>query len=321
MASDIDRWVDRFQRLRVDRARGFAAPHKPLLLLAILDLIDDATIVVPQVELTPDLVETFHAYWQAVVSSQTKGAMYLPFFHLKSDRFWTLIPNEGHEAELKYMNKARSYAQLRSAVSHAELDNDLWEVLQTADGRQKLRQALIAAYFDPKERQELARTEAELRAVSQYRQKLLVRQPKAFRLTNEEAPPERPAIRDAAFRSAIQRLYDHTCAFCGFRVITPTGATALEAAHVVPFAVSRNDDPRNGLGLCRIHHWAFDEGLLGCEASESPKIVCSSVLDARRPTEDRLCELDGKPLLLPREKQHRPAVAALRWHLNHRLQK
>lgn len=320
MASEAERWIDRFQRLRVDRARGFAAPHKPLLLLSILDLIDDRTIVGPQVELTPELIETFQTYWQAVVTDPPKGAMYLPFFHLKSDRFWTLVPREGHEAEVKYMNKARSYAQLRSAVSHAELENDLWGALQKPDERQKLRQVLIAAYFDPKERQELVRTEAELRAVSEYRQRLLARHPKPFRLTNEETPPERQVIRDAAFRSAIQRLYDHTCAFCGFRVITPTGATALEAAHVVPFAVSRNDDPRNGLGLCRIHHWAFDEGLLGCEASEDPKIVCSSVLDARRPTEDRLCELAGKPLLLPREKQHRPAVAALRWHLKNRLQ-
>ncbi len=321
MSRDIDTWTERLARLRVDRSRGFPAPHKALLLLSLLDMVDEGVVSSPEVTLTPELADTFQSYWRALFPESKPGAMYLPFFHLRSDGFWNLVPVAGCESELSHMRKATSYVELRRTVRHAALDEDFWEVLQDAKMRQQLRRALVGVYFDHSERQVLSKTESERRAVCQYRQTLLSRSPRRFTLKHRKPPPAAPKVRDSGFRSAIQRLYDHTCAFCGFRVITPTGSTALEAAHIVPFAVSRNDDPRNGIGLCRLHHWAFDEGLLGCEGADDLVIVVSPLLDSRRPTEDRLCELDGKRLLLPRESQHRPAAKAIRWHYQNCLQR
>ena len=34
-----------------------------------------------------------------------------------------------------------------------------------------------------------------------------------------------------------------------------------QAVHIVPKNQNGTDDPRNGLTLCRAHHWAFDTGL------------------------------------------------------------
>ena len=34
------------------------------------------------------------------------------------------------------------------------------------------------------------------------------------------------------------------------------------AAHIIPWRYSHNDDPRNGLALCYLCHWTFDEGLV-----------------------------------------------------------
>jgi predicted restriction endonuclease len=36
--TNSDRWLHKLARLRVDKARGDAAPHKPLLLLVVFDL-------------------------------------------------------------------------------------------------------------------------------------------------------------------------------------------------------------------------------------------------------------------------------------------
>ena len=44
----------------------------------------------------------------------------------------------------------------------------------------------------------------------------------------------RPAVRDQAFRKVVTTAYDHRCALCGIRIVTPDGHTVLEAAHVVP---------------------------------------------------------------------------------------
>ncbi len=37
-------WLKEFQRLHVHQKHGGKAPHKPLMLLALLDLIEDGTI-------------------------------------------------------------------------------------------------------------------------------------------------------------------------------------------------------------------------------------------------------------------------------------
>lgn len=47
----------------------------------------------------------------------------------------------------------------------------------------------------------------------------------------------------------------------GYRIITQNGESVVEAAHIEPWAKTRNDDVTNGLALSRNAHWAFDRGL------------------------------------------------------------
>jgi len=39
-----DYWLAKFSKLRIDRARGDPAPHKPLLLLVLCDLVEQASL-------------------------------------------------------------------------------------------------------------------------------------------------------------------------------------------------------------------------------------------------------------------------------------
>lgn len=67
--------------------------------------------------------------------------------------------------------------------------------------------------------------------------------------------------RSARFGVQVVCGYHHTCALTGYRIITRTGESGVEAAHIEPWAKSRNDDVHNGLALSRNVHWAFDRGL------------------------------------------------------------
>lgn len=69
--------------------------------------------------------------------------------------------------------------------------------------------------------------------------------------------------RSSAFRKQIQTIYQNRCCVCDTALRTPTGLSELEAAHIVPRYLAGADDARNGLALCRQHHWAFDNGLYG----------------------------------------------------------
>ena len=66
--------------------------------------------------------------------------------------------------------------------------------------------------------------------------------------------------RKQGFRKAIVSLYDHRCALCGIRLLTPEGHTVVEAAHIIPWSETQDDSPINGMALCKVCHWSFDEG-------------------------------------------------------------
>ena len=78
----------------------------------------------------------------------------------------------------------------------------------------------------------------------------------------EEFTDRRRRVRDSAFAELVTENYDRTCVVCGRSRETPSGTPEVEAAHIYPKSEGGADDPRNGLALCKLHHWAFDSGWL-----------------------------------------------------------
>jgi len=69
MGDGIDDYAESFARLRTNRNRkvwsgvtAHQAPHKPLLLLCVLDLFDSGVVSSNLVEITDDLAELFGRY-------------------------------------------------------------------------------------------------------------------------------------------------------------------------------------------------------------------------------------------------------------------
>ncbi len=68
----------------------------------------------------------------------------------------------------------------------------------------------------------------------------------------------------ATFRQQVRAAYASTCLVCGI-CLPATSVNAVpgvDAAHILPWATYDLDVISNGLCLCRVHHWAFDEGLV-----------------------------------------------------------
>ena len=65
------------------------APHKPVLLLSVIDLINQGQIRDNKILPSPDLAETFLRYWSKIVVNRARNFA-MPFFHLKGDKFWHL---------------------------------------------------------------------------------------------------------------------------------------------------------------------------------------------------------------------------------------
>jgi putative restriction endonuclease len=70
----------------VTATRG-PAPHKPLLLLCVIDMVEEGALPSPWINYSPELFFRFQCYWQIVFDrQQNRPDMRMPFHALGSDR-------------------------------------------------------------------------------------------------------------------------------------------------------------------------------------------------------------------------------------------
>ena len=315
----MDAYARRFARLRTNRNRkvwsevtAHQAPHKPILLLCVLDLFDSGRILSNLVEITDDLVELFGRYWERVLPFGRPGNLALPFFHLRGDGFWHLIPR--HENG-RIGTQITSVVRLREEVLGARLDEGLYDLCLSRENRTRLRGVLIETYFSPETRRPLSEQSSINYGAFVYSEELL-NHPEDPRV-RETLPAEetyRPAIRDQGFRRAVVTAYLHRCALCGLRVRTLDGRTAVAAAHIIPWRETQDDRPANGMALCRTCHWAFDEGLMG--VSMEYAISASPQLTVMNNFPGYLTNLEGRGIVGPARRVFWPDTVSLRWHLD-----
>jgi putative restriction endonuclease len=313
----INKYISKFSNLNTDRGRhrwsaltAHRAPHKPFLLISVIDLFAQEEIKRNFIEPSYDLVSTFNGYWHTIMPAGSTTTMAYPFPRLKTDGFWKLIPNSGHESRIDM--EFNSMARLREVCAGARLDDDLYELLCRVDSRERLRAALIETYFAQEIRSLVAEQGVVNLATYEYGQQLLhgVRETVDW---GEKASPEKAdKVRDQGFRKAIVRLYEHRCALCGIRMLTPEGHTIVEAAHIVPWHVTQDDSPTNGLCLCRLCHWSFDEGLMS--VGSQYEVLVSRRVQSDQNMPGHVLTLIDRPIFRPENEVFWPSQGNLAQH-------
>ena len=324
MTSPLHYYAERFAKLNTDRSNPWGeatrgqAPHKAFLLLAVLDQFAEGAIQGNLIELTPELGELFDIYWSMVrPMGRDRGNVVTPFFHLRSEGFWHLQARPGHEGYVENVGTIQSATKLQETVFGAKLDDDLYDLLCVEESREALRRVLLETYFAPEVGARLLAQSYQNLEASRYGEELLQRAKKTLKEEGHATPvhvtPEpAEAVRDQGFRRAIVRAYEHRCAMCGLRIRTADGHTVIDAAHIIPWSESQNDDVRNGLALCRLCHWTFDEGLIA--VSDAYRIRLSPQLTANQNAPGHLSTLGGRPFVGPEDRDLWPFVDSLRWH-------
>ncbi|EMA62451.1 HNH endonuclease [Halorubrum lipolyticum] len=108
--------------------------------------------------------------------------------------------------------------------------------------------------------------------------------------------------RDPEFVEDVRAAYDRTCVVCGRRRETPDGRPEVEAAHVYPKAERGVDEVRNGVTLCRLHHWAFDAGWIAF--TDDYEVVVKDAPEREGYYEFK--QLEGDSLVFPEGSSIRP---------------
>lgn len=135
MKKDLPYYIYCFTHLKRDNKNG-GAPHKPILLLSLISLFGNKFYSSNEISITPELVSSFKSNWNRFVTSNHHPIFALPFYHMNSEPFWTLIPNQGCEKWLASKSSMRSFNNLTTAVKAAVIDIDLAILLSKPENRE-----------------------------------------------------------------------------------------------------------------------------------------------------------------------------------------
>ncbi|MDQ2056327.1 HNH endonuclease [Halobellus sp. H-GB7] len=125
-----------------------------------------------------------------------------------------------------------------------------------------------------------------------------------------EYTTQEPKVRSSVFARKVKQNYDYTCAACGARRFSPEGQPEVEAAHIYPKSEDGADDPRNGIALCKLHHWAFDCGWFSVD--DDLQIVVKEGVDQTIP--DEIADLSQDGLRVPSANKIQPHPLFLEEH-------
>lgn len=295
-----DDQLTRLYDLKRDRGSGWEKPYKPALLLMLIDLIERGDVADNRFTLSEELIQRYRDYIGVVGRTGDHDKINYPFWHLCGDGIWMLHEPSGQDLYRPGDNAASSPSVkwMRERMSHASLDSALFHQLCDPVEREHIRFNLIARYFSD-------HRDALLSLISTFHE--------TEKVAEDPAQASNDPVRSAAFAKIVKDVYDYRCAASGVR-FRMGDLTIVDACHLIPFAVSGNDHPTNGIALSKNHHWALDRHLIAPFATET-KLVWRTApcLDDRLEGHKELLKLEGRSVLLPREKRFWPAEAGLQW--------
>jgi len=119
---------------------------KPILLLSFFDLIAQGIVRENKFVFDDNLIHTYTEIYKQYEQDKIITPCVYPFYHIRNDGFVNLTFKDS-STKLPHTPSAKF---LRENVKYASFDNALWDLLQNAETRNILREALINHFLTPK---------------------------------------------------------------------------------------------------------------------------------------------------------------------------
>ncbi len=314
----IAKYLNYFKKLNRGYSKNLGrAPHKPILLLSMLQLIKNGSIVSNKIFITADLILAFKRNWKQLVESGHTPNFTLPFYHLKSEPFWYLIPKAGKKIILTKSKSIKSFKYLKVNFAYAEIDKDLFLLIQNPISRTLIENFILDQYFSSTKSgysdQEKTYEESFIEnSILNESKEVYQRQIQSLRESLEEDQFEEEVfVRGGLFKRAIPEIYDFTCCVSGLKIESKSNVQMVDACHIYPFSLSNDDTVANGIALSPTLHRAFDRGLL---TINSDYLVRISPTVEDRDSEYSITQFEGRKIQLPEKEKWFPSQQSLTWH-------
>ena len=288
------------------------APHKPILLLTFLEMVDEGLISENQITVSADLVGLFQENWRILVNTPHQADFTQPFFYLQNDNikgkhFWYLIPKPAKVIH----GHIKSINTLIEHLDFGHFDEHLYELMQEKGCNQLFRRAILEKYFPQMIDAYILKKKFGNDYLKDW-ENFILKQSSEPTKTIRVSKEEEVFVRQAFFKKYIPQIYNDTCCISGMRLIPVHGYSMIDACHIVPFSVGQNDHVSNGIALCPNLHRAFDRGLISIE--EDFRVLVSSLITENSLHPYSLGILKHRKLLLPENPLYFPNKENLKWH-------
>ncbi|MCY2685757.1 HNH endonuclease [Salinimicrobium sp. TH3] len=314
----IIKYSSQFKKLRRGPVKDKGlAPHKPILLLSVIQLIAKGIISRNRIFITHELILAFKQNWKILVETDHNPNFSLPFFHLKNEPFWYLVTKPGRELILTSSKSIKSFKNLKETIAFAEIDRELFLLLQEVPNQLWFEQLLLERYFPNYK-------SAYLRPDRNYEEENIeneiLNEPKEAYQTHiqrlretleEDEYEEELFVRGGLFKKTIPKIYSHTCCITGMKIQSSHNLQMIDACHIYPFSLSGDDTVTNGIALSPTMHRAFDRGLLTINSNFLVRVSPSIQEEKSRFT---LSQFEGKQIILPEKEKYYPSQESLSWH-------
>lgn len=288
-AQVLQQFEEEINTLNVNKhAKHGLALHKPITLLYVLSKLNSGTLSENKIRyssIEEELGELITRYGGRKTKSGPNPN--LPYYHLKTSGIWTINGLENIEIGKSGSPKI---TELRDPTVHASLSDDLFTCLKNNPDMIAHAASVILQKWWPETIQENIKDDLGL-------------------VMSTTGTKRR---RDPAFAPAVLKNYRNQCAFCGFSASFKQRVFGLDAAHIMWHASNGPDKIENGLALCKIHHFAFDMGVLG--VNNDLKILLSDeFVGMDDGSQHNLETLSG--LQIGKPKDAPPSSSFINWHL------
>ena len=241
-------------KLHASRTLG-AALKKPLLLLLLVSRIENGQVVENRFDFSDvrrELDTLIRCFGGRPSKSGPRAEQ--PFSHLRSSPFWSLSTQReyvsGHTVLI---------SDLMNPGTYGTLDPPVFALLRNSEiARARVIDTILTEWWPPTLHGDIREELGLDRLVVSRRRR-----------------------RDRQFTVDVLENFRYSCALCGFHGVLNGQATGIDAAHVRWHSAYGPDALENGIALCKLHHWAFDKGILGIDESLEIQVADSFVAQVR----------------------------------------
>lgn len=318
MQETLSKYVTAFKSLNRGYNKNLGrAPHKPILLLAIIQQIEKGNINSNKIFITPELLLSFNNYWNLLVDTKHIANFALPFFHMRSEPFWNLVTEPSMKLKITKSKSIKSFKSLKETIAFAEIDKTLFLLLSKPLNQVFFVECLLKKYFS------ITKSNFSFNKISVEEEKI------EYQILNEEKLEyqnnlielraildddkfeEELFIRGGLFKKTIPKIYNYSCCISEMKIESSTNAQMIDACHIMPFSISNDDTIPNGISLSPNLHRAFDRGLI---TINKDYIVSISPSVKENNSVFSLSQFNGKKIILPEKTSWFPSVESLLWH-------